>query len=419
MEEEKYLKRQRIYKTIMLVVLTIFLTFIITTMYIANKFNLGQNEIVSLLSSTSNDNGVSKTIDYIKTILDNYYLNDIDNEKAEEWAIQAYVASLGDPYTAYIPKSEMEEYTTTIMGNYVGIGIYMAVNTEKNTIEILMPIAGGPAEEAGILAGDTIISVNGIKYTGDDMDIAANNIKGEAGSVVTLQILRNQEIKTFKITRRKVDINPVIAEKLENNIGYIEISSFDEETAEDFKTKFIELKNQGITSLIIDLRNNGGGLVDETLEIADYIVQKGNDLLVTVDKDKNEIIKKAAKDVLIDMPIVILVNENTASSSEILAGALKDLEEATIVGTTTYGKGVIQQLLTLKNGGGLKVTVQEYYTPKKNKINGIGIEPNVIVELPEGIENHYNIEKSQDTQLQKAIEILKYEEFKNEIKSSK
>jgi len=130
-------------------------------------------------------------------------------------------------------------------------------------------------------------------------------------------------------------------------------------------------------------------------------------------------IKKAAKDVLIDMPIVILVNENTASSSEILAGALKDLEEATIVGTTTYGKGVIQQLLTLKNGGGLKVTVQEYYTPKKNKINGIGIEPNVIVELPEGIENHYNIEKSQDTQLQKAIEILKYEEFKNEIKSSK
>lgn len=419
MEEEKYLKRQRVYKTIMLVILTIFLTFIITTMYIANKFNLGQNEIVSLLNSSSDGKSVSKTIDYIKTILDSYYLNDIDNEKAEEWAIQAYVASLGDPYTVYIPKDQMEEYTTTIMGNYVGIGIYMAVNTEKNTIEVLMPIAGSPAEEAGILAGDTIISVDGIKYTGADMDAAANNIKGEAGSVVTLQILRNQEMKTFEITRRKVDMNPVLARKLENNIGYIEISSFDEETAEDFKTKFIELKNQGITSLIIDLRNNGGGLVDEALEIADYIVPKGEKLLVTVDKDKNEIIEKAEGDVLIDMSIVVLVNENSASSSEILAGALKDLGEATIVGTTTYGKGVIQQLLTLRSGAGLKVTVQEYYTPNRNKINGIGIEPNVVVKLPEGVVSHYNIEESQDTQLQKAIEILKYEEFKNEIKSSK
>ena len=407
MEEEKYLKRQRIYKTIMLVILTVFLTFIITTMYIANKFNLGQTEISSLLNLSSNSDSVSKTIDYIKSILDNNYLNEIDSEKAEEWAIQAYVASLGDPYTQYIPKDEMEEYTTTLMGNYVGIGIYMAVNTEKNTIEVLMPIAGSPAEEAGILAGDTIVSVDGVKYTGDDVDAAANSIKGKEGSIVKLEILRNQEIKTFEITRRKVDINPIISKKLENNIGYIEITSFDEETADGFKLKFEELKNQGITSLIIDLRNNGGGLVDETLEIADLIVPKGKKLLVTVDKDKNEMVEKAEKDVLIDMPIVVLVNGNTASSSEILAGALKDLNEATIVGTITYGKGVIQQLLTLRNGAGLKVTVQEYYTPNRNKINGVGIEPNIIVELPQGVESHYNLKESEDTQLQKAVEILK------------
>ena len=407
MEEEKYLKRQRIYKTIMLVIVTVFLTFIITTLYITNQYNLGQKDVSSLLNLSSSNNSLSKNINYIKSILDNYYLNDIDEEKAEEWALQAYVASLGDPYTQYIPKDEMEEYTTSLMGNFVGIGIYMGANTENNTIEVIMPIKGSPAEEAGILAGDIIVSVNGVEYNAESIDTAANNIKGKEGTVVKLQILRNRELKSFEITRRKVITNPVEAKKLENNIGYIRITSFDEETSESFKLNFQELKKQGITSLIIDLRNNGGGLVNETLEIIDYIVPKGKELLVTVDKDKNEKIEKAKKDVMIDMPIVVLVNKSSASASEILAGALKDLKEATIVGTNTYGKGVIQELLTFRDGSGLKVTVQEYYTPNRNKINGVGIQPDVVVELPQGVESSYNLEEKDDTQLQKAIEILK------------
>jgi len=239
------------------------------------------------------------------------------------------------------------------------------------------------------------------------MTAAANNIKGEEGTSVTLEIQRGQEIKTFEITRKKITTNPVMAEKLENNIGYLEVTSFDENTATNFKSKYEELKAQGITSLIIDLRNNGGGLVDEALKIADYIVPKGKELLVTVDKDKNEKIEKSKEDVLIDMPIVVLVNKNSASSSEILAGALKDLEEATIVGTTTYGKGVIQQFLTLRSGAGLKVTVEEYYTPNRTKINGVGIEPNEKVELPETVTNPFLVTRNEDTQLQKAVEILK------------
>lgn len=410
MEEESYLKRQRIYKTIMLVVLTAFLTFILTTIYITNKYNIsdGDQTISSLFSGmSSSDDQLSKSIKYIKSILDKYYLNDIDEEQALEGAIEGYVASLGDPYTEYIPKDEMSDYTESLMGNYVGIGIYMAQNSEDNTIVVLTPIKYSPAEEAGILPGDVIKKINGIEYTGEDMTAAANNIKGEEGTVVTLEILRGQEIKIFEITRKKITTNPVISEKLENNIGYLEITSFDENTAANFKAKYEELKVQGITSLIIDLRNNGGGLVDEALQIADYIVPKGKELLVTVDKDKNEKVEKAKEDVLIDMPIVVLVNENSASSSEILAGALKDSEEATIVGTTTYGKGVIQQLLTLRNGAGLKVTVEEYYTPNRTKINGVGIEPNEKVELPETVENSLLVTREEDTQLQKAIELLK------------
>lgn len=407
MEEEKYFKRHRIYKTIMLVILTIFLTFIFTTMYITNKYNLSTTDISSLLSNSSSDSeDISKSINYIKKILDKYYLNDIDEEQIKESAIQGYVAGLGDPYTEYIPKEEMEDYTVGLMGNYVGIGIYMTANTEKNTIEVLMPIKGSPAEEAGIIAGDVITSVNGIKYTAEDIDTAADAIKGEEGSIVKLEILRKQEIKTFEITRKKVVTNPIESKKLENNIGYIQITSFDEETSDNFKTVYEKLKNEGITSLIIDLRNNGGGLVDEALKIADFIVPKGKELLITADKDKNEKIEKAEQDVLIDLPIVVLVNKNTASSSEILAGALKDLNEATIVGTTTYGKGVIQQFLTLKDGSGLKVTTHEYYTPNRNKINGKGIEPHEVVELPEGV-NAFYVKEEQDTQLQKAIEILK------------
>lgn len=408
MEEDKYLKRQRFYKTVMLVILTAFLTFIFTTIYLTNKYNLsdGKQTISSLFNNSSSDDKLTKSLNSIKSLLKKYYLNDIDEEKAINGAIEGYVSALGDKYTEYIPKDEMEEYTQNLMGNYVGIGIYMTKNTKDNTIVVISPIKYSPAEEAGILPGDIITKIDGVEYNGDSMDAAANNIKGEEGSTVKLEIQRGQEIKTFEITRKKITTNPVVAEKLENNIGYLEVSSFDENTAENFKAKYEELKSQGITSLIIDLRNNGGGLVEEALKIADYIVPKDKELLVTVDKDGKEKVEKSKEDVLIDMPIVVLVNKNSASSSEILAGALKDLNEATIVGNTTYGKGVIQQLLQLKDGAGLKVTVEEYYTPNRTKINGVGIEPNEKVDLPSSVENPLAVERKDDTQLQKAIELL-------------
>ena len=392
----------------MLVILTAFLTFIFTTIYLTNKYNLsdGKQTISSLFNNSSSDDKLNKSLKNIRSLLNKYYLNDIDEDKAIDGAIEGYVLALGDKYTEYIPKDEMEEYTQNLMGNYVGIGIYMTKNTKDNTIVVISPIKYSPAEEAGILPGDIITKIDGVEYNGNSMDAAANNIKGEEGSTVKLEIQRGQEIKTFEITRKKITTNPVVAEKLENNIGYLEVSSFDENTAENFKAKYEELKSQGITSLIIDLRNNGGGLVEETLKIADYIVPKDKELLVTVDKEGKEKVEKSKEDVLIDMPIVVLVNKNSASSSEILAGALKDLNEATIVGNTTYGKGVIQQLLQLKDGSGLKVTVEEYYTPNRTKINGVGIEPNEKVDLPSSVENPLAVERKDDTQLQKAIELL-------------
>ena len=194
---------------------------------------------------------------------------------------------------------------------------------------------------------------------------------------------------------------------LENNIGYISFTSFDKTTSEDFKHEYESLKNKGAKSLIIDIRNNGGGIVDQAKEIAGFILDKDSTVLYEIDKEGNEKEVKTQSDPIIDIPIVLLINENSASSSEILAGALKDYEKAKLVGENTYGKGVIQQLLSLPDGSGLKITSEEYLTPKKNKINETGIEPDEKIELPEDLKESLVIDKEKDTQLQKAIEMLK------------
>ena len=403
MEEPKKFKT---YKIIMLVILVAFITFLITSIGMYQYFtNDGFGK--SLIAKSKENEELVETLDNYRRIIDKYYLGEIDEEKLKEGAIAGYIEGLGDEYTEYISKEDMEDYMADTTGNFVGVGIYMVEDTEANKIMVLAPIKGSPAEKAGIQPGDYIISVDGVTYTGEQMTEASNNIKGEEGSKVKIQILRDDETLEFELTRENIKVNPVEGEVLENNIGYIEFSSFDDGTAEEFKTKFQELEAQGIKSLIIDLRNNGGGIVDEALEIANYILEKDSVILYEVDKDNNETVEKTTDDPIINMPIVVLTNENTASSSEILAGALKDHKKATIVGEKTYGKGVIQQLLTLPDGSGLKITSEKYLTPNRTEINKVGIEPDEKVELPESITNILNVEKNDDTQLQKAIEILK------------
>ena len=403
--EEK--KRYKVYRTIMLIVLVAFVTFILTSIGFYQYFVKGDslNKYLTFMTSDGSQD-ISQTLDTYRAVIDKYYLGDVDEESLKEGAIQGYIEGLGDPYTEYISKEDMEDYMQDTMGNFVGIGIYMIEDSKTNQIMVLAPIKGSPAERAGIQPGDYIISVNGEPCTADDMTMISTKIKGEEGTTVKLQILRGEETLDFEIARENIIVNPVEGEVLQNNIGYIEFSSFDENTAEDFKTKFEELQAQGITSLIIDLRNNGGGIVDEALQIAGYIADKDSVLLYEVDKDNKETVEKNESNPIINMPVIILTNENTASSSEILAGALKDLGKARTVGITTYGKGVIQQILTLPDGSGLKITTEKYLTPNRTEINEVGIEPDEVVELPESVESVLNVDRSQDTQLKRAIEML-------------
>ena len=398
---------QKVYKIIMLVLIVIIVTSLITAFltyqYLTSSNGIGIGKTNSTLS------GLEYTLSQFRSELERKYIGEINDEDLIEGAIKGYVAGLGDPYTVYYTKEEMDDIMQETNGNYVGIGIYMTLDTEKNAILVLSPIENSPAEEAGLMPGDIITKVDGVSYTGDQLDEASNKIKGKEGTKVTLEILRGEETKTFEIERRKVLISHITTKVLENNIGYIAISDLEGGCADEFREKYLELEKQGITKLIIDIRDNGGGIVDEALEIAEMITDKGSTLLITTDKNEKEDITKSTSDPIINMPIVLLTNEYSASASEILAAALKENGKATLVGTTTYGKGIIQELHQLSDGSGLKITTNEYFTPNHNAIHEIGIEPDIEVELSDEAKAQLELPEEDDTQLQKAIEVLNEE----------
>ena len=407
-ENELALKKNQNYKIAMIIILTVFITFMLTTMGIFFLFLNGkQVGKYVLVTQDEKNEGITEKLNNYKTIIDKYYLRDADEQKLEEGAIRGYIAGLDDPYTEYISKDEMKDYLEDTKGNFVGIGIYMVKNTEKNMIQVVSTIKGSPAEKQGIQPSDLIVSVDDVKYTAEDLSMISTKIKGAPGTKVKLQILRDNQTIDYEFTREKIVVNQVDGKVLADNIGYIQISSFDEDTAKQFKSKYEELNAQNIKGLILDLRNNGGGIVNEALDIADYIADKDSVLLYEVDKDKKETVRKSKSDPIVKVPVVCLVNKNTASSSEILSGALKDLGKAKIVGAKTYGKGVIQEILTLPDGSGLKITTEEYLTPSKKSIHKIGIEPDIVVELPSTVKNILDVKEEEDTQLQKAIELLK------------
>lgn len=396
--------KEKIYKIIMLIIIVSLVTFILTTVLMYNKFatTLGKKYNV-----TDTNVKMMAKINTVKRILERDYLGNMEEQKLIEGAVKGYVNGIGDEYTEYFTKDEMDDFKQETEGNYVGIGIYMTKNTRDNTIVIIAPIKGSPAESAGIKTGDIIKKVDGVEYTGDDYEKISSYIKGKNGTKVNLEVEREGETLNFEIERRKIELYPIESEVLENNIGYISLSSFDENCSKKFKDNYDKLVEKNIKSLIIDVRNNGGGIVGEALKIADYALDKDKKIITTVDKKGKETEEKSKKEKIINIPIIVLVNENTASASEILAVALKENEVAKVVGTRTYGKGVIQELLTLPDGSGLKITIEEYYTPNHNKLNKEGVTPDEEVKLPEKIKNIYNIEKKDDTQLQKAIEMLK------------
>lgn len=395
-------KSQKIYKVVMLVVITALISSLVTAILIKEKFSSSMD--IGDIASGDGVTGIEPALASIRSILEEKYIGELNDEKMLQMAIKGYVAGVGDEYTVYYTPEEMNQEYDTAMGNYVGIGIYMIVNYEKGTIEVVETMEGSPAEEAGLKAGDLIIKVDGEEITVNNVKEMSDKIKGEEDTKVQLGIKREEKELEVEVERKRIEVSHINSKMMENNIAYIQITDFDGGAAKEFKENYENIERQGAKSLVIDIRDNGGGVVDESIDILEMICDKGSTLLIETDKNGKEDITKSEKNPIINMPIIVLVNENTASASEILAGALKDNHKATIIGTKTYGKGVIQSLMKLKDGSGLKTTIAEYCTPSRNKINKVGIEPDIKVELPNDVKE---LTEENDKQLQRALEELK------------
>lgn len=382
-------------RSFLLIAITATITYFVTVNITINQY-----------LNKANSAYMTAKMSLVKTKLENTYIRDLNEDDMIEGAIKGYVSGVGDKYTQYLTKKDMEDLMESTTGNYVGIGVYMVTSSDVNAVVIVGVMEDSPAEKAGIQVGDIITKVDDESYIGKKSEDVSNAIKGQEGTTVKVTVMRESEEKEFSIIRKSIKVKTVASEVLDNNIGYIKISSFDVGTANEFKENYSKLKEQNIKGLILDLRNNGGGVVAEAISIADTMVEKGKVILITTDKNGKEKIDKAKEDPMVDVPVVILVNENTASASEILSGALRDDCGYKVIGTKTYGKGVIQSIFTFKDGTGVKVTTNEYFSPNHNVINEVGINPDIEVEQDSEWKGYSTVPPENDKQLQKAKEEL-------------
>lgn len=351
--------------------------------------------------------GMSNTakIRQIEEMLDTYYVEDYDKELAEELMYTGLVAGVGDPYTYYLSADSLAEQVEKNSGHFVGIGVEIYAG-DDGYIVVSSVTPGGPAEAAGILAEDKITEVDGESITGKTAADVSALVKGEEGTDVTLTIFREStgEVLEKTVTRQDIQVQTVSWRMMDDNIGYISITNFRENTYSQFKEALDTLEAEGMEKLVLDLRNNTGGLVKSAHEIGEELLPEGI-MVYTMDKEGNRE-DTLCDDVYNDVPMAVLVNGNSASAAEILAGAIQDTGRGELIGTTTFGKGLVQRLFTLPDGSGLNVTIQKYYTPNGTSIHGVGITPDYEVELPEEYAQQTNIPAEADTQLQKAVEVL-------------
>lgn len=341
-------------------------------------------------------------INKIAELIDDKYLFDYEKGDIETAIIKAYVSGLGDPYSEYYTEEEFEQIGQSAAGSYCGVGVYVTYDENGRGIKILQVIEGGPAEDAGLEEGDIITAIDGNAIELDDFDMATSPLAGEEGTKVTVTILRNGKEKDYELTRSVIKQNYVKSGMLDNNIGYVYLAQFTASSVEQFENAVEELKKNGAESIIFDLRDNPGGVLNGAVSILDYLLPEG--LIAYVeDKYGNRTDYKSTDGTdELDIPCVVLVNENSASASELFTGALKDRGYATVVGKKTFGKGIVQSLFSLGDGSGLKITVERYFTPNGVCIHGTGIEPDIEVEYDE---DKFN-EDGTDTQLEAAIEYL-------------
>ncbi len=339
----------------------------------------------------------------IQQYLDEYYMGTIDEKQMQDSLAKGYLKGIGDDYAEYYSKEEFAKLLEDVSGVYAGIGISIMRN-DAGQMEVYKVFKDTPADEAGLHIKDIIVEAGGEKEF-ETVDDLANIVRGPEGTTVDIVIERDGEKIPLTIERRTIDIPTVEYKMLEGNIGYIQITEFDTVTESQFNDALDALDGQGATALILDLRDNPGGDYDTVVSMCDRVLPKG-DILTVEDKNGIKHTEKSDEEHKITLPMAVIINENSASASEVFTGAIQDYDIATIVGKTSYGKGIVQSIYRLPDGSGMKFTTERYLTPKGRDINGIGIKPDVEVELPDEVFDDGVVDEDEDTQLKKAIEVL-------------
>lgn len=345
-----------------------------------------------------NEQGFSNLMRFITAyrFIETKYVNDTDDVKLIDGAIDGMVKSLNDPHSNYLSPKMYKTLMEQTEGSFAGIGVVMGMDNEQK-IHIVGIMENSPGQKAGLQEGDEILAVDGVPVTQMAFDEVAAHVRGQAGTDVVLTIMRDNANQDITITRDNIKLKTVGHKMLDNNIGYIQIVSFSEDTANEFNEAYNDLKNQGMKALVLDLRNNPGGLLTTCVEIAKKLVPKG-EIVSIVDKQGNKETYSSSLEAP-EYPLVVLINKNSASASEILSGAIQDTKAGTIIGNTSYGKGSVQTILPMFEDDAVKLTIAKYYTPSGRSIDGTGITPDIEINLDEN--------DTSDTQLDKALEILK------------
>lgn len=392
-------KKKWILITVVIVLITNICTFMFSDLA---SIYLGSH---NLLIGNSNYNDILKfsKLFYIKNQLYKEYDGQIDESKLIDGAIKGMTNALEDPYTVYMNKLDYEEYTTSFSGEYTGIGVQVEV--KDNKIYVVSVFDGSPAEKSGMIIGDYIVKVDKQEFSGADLDKAILKIKGKKGTNVLITVDRKGKYIDMNIVRNDIITSPVKGKMLSGNIGYVILSRFNENSAADLKKELDKLNKSGMKGLILDLRENPGGALDQCVEIASDFIGKGKTILTVKDKNNNAQVYKSKGGDYENIPMVVLVDQNSASASEVLTGALKDFKRVVVVGTKTFGKGIVQEILNTGDGTRLKITYAKYYTPNGNYIHKIGLEPDIKVVYDEKLLNQAYDEKK-DPQLNKAIEVM-------------
>ncbi|EEC56319.1 S41 family peptidase [[Bacteroides] pectinophilus] len=346
-------------------------------------------------------------LNLIDQTLKDFYFDDIDDSKVLDNIYKAYVNAYGDKYTVYYTADEYAKIQESSNGAYYGIGVVVRKN-DDGTILVVEPYDGAPGKEAGMRKNDVIVTVNGESVADQDLNSVVAKIKGDEGTTVNIGIRRDgsDDIAELTVTRRKVEIKTVAYEMLDDSVGLITISEFDKVTAQQFKEAYAQLETLGMKGLVIDIRSNPGGLLNVVVDMLDEILPDGL-IVYTEDKYGNRQEYNGSNPDVIDVPLAVLVNGESASASEIFAGAVQDYGAGTIIGTQTFGKGIVQTIRRMSDGSAIKYTMAKYFTPKGQDIHGHGVTPDIVEELSDEFNNLTEYDASKDNQLQKAIEVIK------------